>query len=54
MATPHVTGVAALYLQLFPSASPGTVTGALTSIATAGKVTNAGSGSPNLLLFTSY
>ena len=54
MATPHVTGVAALYLQLFPGASPGTVTGALTSAATSGKVTSPGSGSPNRLLFTSY
>jgi subtilisin family serine protease len=54
MATPHVAGVAALYLQSNPGASPATVSSALTSGATAGKVTGAGTGSPNLLLFTAY
>jgi subtilisin family serine protease len=54
MATPHVTGVAALYLQGHPSANPGTVAGALTSSASTNKISNPGSGSPNLLLFTNY
>jgi subtilisin family serine protease len=52
MASPHVAGAAALYLQGDPSASPSTVTSAITSNATTGKVTSAGTGSPNLLLYT--
>ena len=51
MATPHVAGAAALYLQSNPSASPATVSNALISSATTGKVTNPGSGSPNRLLY---
>jgi subtilisin family serine protease len=54
MASPHVAGVAALYLQSNGAASPATVSNALTSGATVGKVTNAGTGSPNRLLFTAY
>ncbi len=54
MATPHVTGVAALYLQGNSGASPATVRNALVSGGTPNKVTGAGSGSPNVLLFTSY
>ena len=50
MATPHVAGVAALYLQGSPSASPSTVTSAIVGGATSGKVTGAGSGSPDRLL----
>ena len=52
MASPHVAGVAALYLQGNPSASPSQVTSAITGGATPGVVTGAGSGSPNLLLFS--
>ncbi|HYJ80218.1 MAG TPA: S8 family serine peptidase, partial [Longimicrobiaceae bacterium] len=52
MASPHVAGVAALYLQGNPSASPATVAGAITSTATTGKVTSAGTGSPNRLLYS--
>lgn len=54
MASPHVAGAAALYLQGNPSASPASVTNALTSNATTGKVTLAGSGSVNLLLYTAF
>ncbi|GAA4665353.1 S8 family peptidase [Amycolatopsis dongchuanensis] len=52
MATPHVTGAAALYLATHTTASPATVRNALVAAATTGKVTNAGSGSPNALLYT--
>ncbi|MEX2181673.1 MAG: S8 family serine peptidase [Gemmatimonadaceae bacterium] len=52
MASPHVAGAAALYLEGAPTASPATVTNAITTNATANKVTSAGSGSPNLLLYT--
>ena len=54
MAAPHVAGVAALYLQGSPGASPSQVTSALTGNATSGAVTSIGTGSPNLLLFSSY
>lgn len=50
MATPHVTGVAALVLQGNPSATPAAVTNAILSGATPNHVINAGTGSPNLLL----
>jgi subtilisin family serine protease len=52
MATPHVAGAAALYLQGHPTASPATVQSALTANATANRITNPGTGSPNRLLFT--
>jgi subtilisin family serine protease len=52
MATPHVTGAAALYLQGHPTASPATVQTALVNNATSNAISNAGSGSPNKLLFT--
>ncbi len=52
MATPHVTGVAALYLSTTPSATPAQVAQRLVSTATAGVVKSPGSGSPNRLLFT--
>ena len=54
MATPHVAGVAALYLQGNPGATPSTVAAAITGGATVGKVTSPGAGSPNRLLFTAY
>ncbi|WP_203590772.1 S8 family serine peptidase [Streptomyces sp. SID13031] len=54
MATPHVTGAAALYLAGNPSATPATVASALTSNASAGVVKNPGSGSPNKLLYTGF
>jgi len=52
MASPHVAGAAALYLETHPSASPGTVASDLLAAATSGRITDAGAGSPNLLLFT--
>ena len=52
MATPHVTGVAALYLQSNPSATPAQVSNAIVTSATKGVVGGPGSGSPNRLLFS--
>src|SRR5689334_3096401 len=52
MATPHVTGVAALYLETNPTASPATVAAAIVNGATLNKVTSAGTGSPNRLLYS--
>jgi Subtilase family/Peptidase inhibitor I9 len=52
MASPHVAGVAALFLETNPGASPATVTAAIVNGATLNKVTNAGTGSPNRLLFS--
>jgi subtilisin family serine protease len=54
MATPHVTGEAALYLSLNTSATPAQVASAITGNATSGVVKSAGSGSPNLLEYTSF
>ncbi|HET9380536.1 MAG TPA: S8 family peptidase [Streptomyces sp.] len=50
MATPHVAGAAAIYLAGHTTASPAQVATALVNGATPGKVTSAGTGSPNLLL----
>ncbi len=52
MATPHVTGVAALFLEANPTASPATVTAAIINSSTLNKVTSAGTGSPNRLLYS--
>ena len=52
MATPHVAGAAALYLQGNPSASPSTVSSAIVNGATANVLTNVGTGSPNRLLYS--
>ncbi|GGU50613.1 S8 family serine peptidase [Lentzea flava] len=49
---PLVTGAAALYLQSHPSATQAEVNKAIVDAATPGKVTNAGPGSPNKLLYT--
>ena len=58
MASPHTAGVAALYLQSFPTASPATVQRALESAATPRRITGLdrrlNPGTPNLLLFTNY
>lgn len=52
MAAPHVAGAAALYLQGNPTASAATVTDAIIANASTGKVSSAGRGSPNRLLYT--
>ena len=54
MASPHVAGVVALYLQSHRSASPATVRSALVGNSTTGVVINPGQESPNRLLFTNY
>jgi subtilisin family serine protease len=52
MASPHVAGVLALYLEANPGASPSAASQAITSAATPNKVTGPGSGSPNRLLYS--
>ena len=54
MATPHVVGAAALYLQVHPTATPADVAAALTGNGTAGVVKNGGTGSPNILRYTGF
>ncbi|HEY0431220.1 MAG TPA: S8 family peptidase, partial [Pyrinomonadaceae bacterium] len=54
MASPHVAGVAALYKQANPSASSTTVRNAIVNNATTNVITNAGSGSPNRLLYSLF
>lgn len=51
MASPHVAGVAALYLST-NTATPAQVTAALKQIATPNKVIDPGAGSPNKLLYS--
>ncbi|MFG1880931.1 S8 family serine peptidase [Micromonospora sp. NPDC049102] len=51
MATPHVVGAAALVASANPSWTPAQVRNQLVSNATPNVITNAGSGSPNLLLY---
>jgi Tol biopolymer transport system component len=50
-AAPFIAGSAARYLSANPGESPASVSLALTSNATAGKVPNAGEGTPNLVVF---
>ena len=54
MATPHVAGVGATYLQTNPTATPALVASTITSSATQGVVKSPGSGSPNRLLFSGF
>lgn len=51
MASPHVAGAAALYLQLNPGALPAKVRSALIAQATPNLVVSPGTGSPNFLLY---
>jgi subtilisin family serine protease len=50
MAAPHVAGVAALVRASRPTLTPAQIRDAIVQDATPGKVTDAGSGSPNRLL----
>lgn len=52
MASPHVTGVAALALAANPTASPVDVTAFLKAQASANQLTSIGTGSPNLLVYS--
>jgi subtilisin family serine protease len=54
MASPHVAGVAALYKQANPSASATTIRNAIVNNATTNVISNAGSGSPNRLLYSRF
>jgi subtilisin family serine protease len=54
MASPHVAGAAALALQVYPTASAADITNLLKTNATPNKVTSAGTGSPNLLLYSAF
>jgi subtilisin family serine protease len=54
MASPHVAGVAALYKQANPSASSTTIRNAIVNNATTGVISNAGTGSPNRLLYSRF
>ena len=54
MATPHVTGVAALFLEANTAATPGAVHSAVVSNATPNRLSAVGSGSPNLLLYSLF
>ncbi|HEX5708916.1 MAG TPA: S8 family peptidase [Pyrinomonadaceae bacterium] len=54
MASPHVAGVAALYLQANPGASNATVRNAIVNNATTNVLTGIGTGSPNRLLYSLF
>jgi len=54
MASPHVAGVVALYLQNHRTASPATVRSALVGNSTEGAISNPGQETPNRLLFSNY
>lgn len=49
---PFVSGVAALWIEAYPDASPGSVAQTITSNATGDAISAIGDGSPNLLLFS--
>jgi hypothetical protein len=54
MATPHVTGAAALYLAKNPTATPAQVRDALVNNGSVDATINTGNGSPNKLLYTGF
>jgi len=54
MASPHVTGVAALYKQAVPSASSTTIRSAIVNNSTTGHLSGIGTGSPNRLLYSLF
>jgi subtilisin family serine protease len=54
MATPHVTGTAALYLSSHPTATPAEVASALVANGTPGVLGGLGPGSPDALLYQGF
>jgi hypothetical protein len=54
MSAPHVAGVAALYLQANPRATPSAVGNAILSSATRNRLSGLSSSSPNRLLYTRF
>lgn len=52
LAAPMVTGVGALFLQLYPSASPAFVKNEILAKVSTGVLSNLGTGSPNRLLYS--
>ncbi|WP_426747804.1 S8 family serine peptidase [Myxococcus faecalis] len=54
MAAPHVTGVAALWLELNPQATPDAVASALFENATEGEVRSAGECTPNRMAYSGF
>jgi PKD repeat protein len=54
MSAPHVAGVAGLYLEANPGATPAQVHAAIVSNATTGKITGPGTGTPNRLLYMGF
>ncbi len=52
MASPHVAGVVALGLEIAPNSSVAQISDWITSTATQGVISDAGSGSPNLLVYS--
>ncbi|KAF7879206.1 hypothetical protein EAF04_000404 [Stromatinia cepivora] len=51
MATPHVAGLAAYLIALEGLSTPAAVAARIKALATSGSITNAGSGSPNLIAY---
>lgn len=54
MASPHVAGVVATYLQVNRTATPAVVANAVRNSASANRVTGIGAGSPNKLLYSKF
>ncbi|MFN6375652.1 MAG: S8 family serine peptidase, partial [Chitinophagia bacterium] len=54
MASPHVAGASALYLEAFPGSTPAQVQQGLKNYAISGKVTSVPAGTVNLLLYTNF
>ena len=54
MASPHVAGVAALYLQGHTTASNATVRNAIVNGSTTNVISSVGTGSPNRLLYSLF
>lgn len=52
MATPHVTGIAALYLSEHPNAAPAEIANVITSRATPGIISGLDPASPNLMAYS--